>query len=134
MSDSSFALALSKFIYDALTGESPSIAPVYDDVPQAEEPPYIEIGDVTATADDTKTDNSETIDIAIEFVGAHRGRKKVREMARAVSALLHNVTDEPMSYGRIVHMVRAEYSDRRDDAATPRYRGTLVIRAICADT
>lgn len=130
MADSEFTLALSRYIYETLTASSPSIAPVYDDVPQQAEPPYIEIGDATAAPDDDKSSNGETITIAIELFGGDRGRKKCREMAKAVSALLHNVTETAMSYGNIVHMYRGGYSDRRIDPQTPRYQGTLIIIAI----
>jgi hypothetical protein len=78
---------LQKAIYDKLTAALPY--PVFDDVPQNQEYPYIAIGEDTSLQWDTDDSIGYNSTLTIHAWSRHAGRKQVKDMIAGIYSALH---------------------------------------------
>lgn len=93
--DADFALLLADHAYES---GSPSVAGVYEYVPQSEAPesvapfPYVVVGDTTVVEWDTDDVNGHEHTVVIHVWDRHRGRRRVRQIQDAIYAALHGAS------------------------------------------
>jgi hypothetical protein len=115
-----------KAVYNALTSAlgSPSI-PVYDDIPEDEDPIYIVIGDDEQAADDTKPRFGVSHRIQIDIWSSYSGYKEVKETIAAIYSALHRQSISVA--GHESTPLQFEISDYLDDPSGLKH-GLIIFR------
>lgn len=80
--------AIQKAVYDALVA-TPGMPPVYDDVPEGAEFPYVVVGDdVTLPFDDDCGSGGDSL-ITIHAWSTYKGRSEVKQILAQIYSTLH---------------------------------------------
>ena len=126
---------LQKSIFTALsgntTGMSGANAPVYDDVPEGTDYPYIVIGEETASNNGTKTLDGIEHTLTIHAWSQYRGRREIKEIMQSVYEKLHN-TDISISGASLVN-IRQEFNTTLAETDGITRHGVMRFRAVVFD-
>jgi len=136
--------ALQAAIYQALRGNSTlstllgANTKIFDFVPEAATPPFVVIGDDTATDWGTKTNNGWDATITIhcwDFEAA--GRKSVKSILSAIYAALNRQEDAITISGFTLVMLQFDFETTQKDPIDPQgdrcYHGIQRYRALIQD-
>jgi Protein of unknown function (DUF3168) len=125
--------ALQKAIY-AVISTDPTLldllgAPrIYDDVPQATDPPYLTLGQSTVNDWSTGTEDGDEHLLTLHIWSLADGRRETHAIIDALRAALHDralVLD-----GHQLINLRYVYSDARREADGETYHGIVRLRAV----
>jgi hypothetical protein len=130
-----------KAVYAALTGASIAGGRVYDDVPDAataadapdSEFPYVQIGEMDATADDVSTSAGGRDDGDVETITLHvwsreTGQREVKNVMQAIKDLLHDQALVVEGRASALCFVRARRSFMDPDGRTR--HGVITVEVV----
>ncbi len=126
---------LQKAIFTKLNGNVDGLAgeniPVYDDVPQQSNYPYVQIGEETSANNGTKTLDGVEHTLTMHIWSQYRGRREIKTIMKSVYDLLHN-TAISVSGASLVN-VRQEFSTTLSENDGITRHGVIRFRAVVFD-
>lgn len=126
---------LQKAIFTKLNGNVDGLAganiPVYDDVPQQSNYPYVQIGEETSANNGTKTLDGIEHTLTMHIWSQYRGRREIKTIMKSVYDLLHN-TAISVSGASLVN-VRQEFSTTLSENDGITRHGVIRFRAVVFD-
>lgn len=126
---------LQKSIFTALSGNTTGMSganvPVFDDVPEGTEYPYVVIGEETASNNGTKTLDGIEHTLTIHAWSQYRGRREIKEIMQSVYEKLHN-TDISISGASLVN-IRQEFNTTLAETDGITRHGVMRFRAVVFD-
>ena len=126
---------LQKAIFTTLSGNVQGISavnvPVFDDVPEGTEYPYVVIGEETAANNGTKTLDGIEHTLTIHAWSRYRGRREIKEIMQSVYENLHN-TDISVSGASLVN-IRQEFNTTLAETDGITRHGVMRFRAVVFD-
>lgn len=126
---------LQKAIFTKLNGNVDGLdganIPVYDDVPQQSNYPYVQIGEETSANNGTKTLDGVEHTLTMHIWSQYRGRREIKTIMKSVYDLLHN-TAISVSGASLVN-VRQEFSTTLAENDGITRHGVIRFRAVVFD-
>ena len=126
---------LQKAIFTTLSGSVRGMdavnVPVFDDVPEGTEYPYVVIGEETAANNGTKTLDGIEHTLTIHAWSRYRGRREIKEIMQSVYENLHN-TDISVSGASLVN-IRQEFNTTLAETDGITRHGVMRFRAVVFD-
>ena len=126
---------LQKAIFTKLSGNVDGLdgvnIPVYDDVPQQSNYPYVQIGEETSANNGTKTLDGIEHTLTMHIWSQYRGRREIKTIMKSVYDLLHN-TAISVSGASLVN-VRQEFSTTLSENDGITRHGVIRFRAVVFD-
>jgi hypothetical protein len=126
---------LQKAIFTTLNGNVRGMSavnvPVFDDVPEGTEYPYVVIGEETAANNGTKTLDGIEHTLTIHAWSRYRGRREIKEIMQSVYENLHN-TDISVSGASLVN-IRQEFNTTLAETDGITRHGVMRFRAVVFD-
>ena len=126
---------LQKAIFTKLSGNVDGLdganIPVYDDVPQQSNYPYVQIGEETSANNGTKTLDGIEHTLTMHIWSQYRGRREIKTIMKSVYDLLHN-TAISVSGASLVN-VRQEFSTTLAENDGITRHGVMRFRAVVFD-
>ena len=126
---------LQKAIFTTLSGNVRGMSavnvPVFDDVPEGTEYPYVVIGEETAANNGTKTLDGIEHTLTIHAWSRYRGRREIKEIMQSVYENLHN-TDISVSGASLVN-IRQEFNTTLAETDGITRHGVMRFRAVVFD-
>jgi len=126
---------LQKAIFTKLNGNVDGLAganiPVYDDVPQQSNYPYVQIGEETSANNGTKTLDGVEHTLTMHIWSQYRGRREIKTIMKSVYDLLHN-TAISVTGASLVN-VRQEFSTTLSENDGITRHGVIRFRAVVFD-
>lgn len=126
---------LQKAIFTTLSGSVNGMdganVPVFDDVPEGTEYPYVVIGEETAANNGTKTLDGIEHTLTIHAWSRYRGRREIKEIMQSVYENLHN-TDISVSGASLVN-IRQEFNTTLAETDGITRHGVMRFRAVVFD-
>ena len=126
---------LQKAIYAKLNGNVDGLGganiPVYDDVPQQSNYPYVQIGEETSANNGTKTLDGVEHTLTMHIWSQYRGRREIKTIMKSVYDLLHN-TAISVTGASLVN-VRQEFSTTLSENDGITRHGVIRFRAVVFD-
>lgn len=126
---------LQKAIFTKLSGNVDGLdgvnIPVYDDVPQQSNYPYVQIGEETSANNGTKTLDGVEHTLTMHIWSQYRGRREIKTIMKSVYDLLHN-TAISVSGASLVN-VRQEFSTTLSENDGITRHGVIRFRAVVFD-
>jgi hypothetical protein len=126
---------LQKAIYAKLNGNVDGLdganIPVYDDVPQQSNYPYVQMGEETSANNGTKTLDGVEHTLTMHIWSQYRGRREIKTIMKSVYDLLHN-TAISVTGASLVN-VRQEFSTTLAENDGITRHGVMRFRAVVFD-
>ena len=126
---------LQKAIFTKLNGNVDGLdganIPVYDDVPQQSNYPYVQIGEETSANNGTKTLDGVEHTLTMHIWSQYRGRREIKTIMKSVYDLLHN-TAISVTGASLVN-VRQEFSTTLAENDGITRHGVIRFRAVVFD-
>jgi len=126
---------LQKAIFTTLSGSVRGMdaanVPVFDDVPEGTEYPYVVIGEETAANNGTKTLDGIEHTLTIHAWSRYRGRREIKEIMQSVYENLHN-TDISVTGASLVN-IRQEFNTTLAETDGITRHGVMRFRAVVFD-
>jgi hypothetical protein len=126
---------LQKAIFTKLNGNVDGLdganIPVYDDVPQQSNYPYVQIGEETSANNGTKTLDGIEHTLTMHIWSQYRGRREIKTIMKSVYDLLHN-TAISVTGASLVN-VRQEFSTTLAENDGITRHGVIRFRAVVFD-
>ena len=126
---------LQKAIYAKLNGNVDGLdganIPVYDDVPQQSNYPYVQMGEETSANNGTKTLDGLEHTLTMHIWSQYRGRREIKTIMKSVYDLLHN-TAISVTGASLVN-VRQEFSTTLAENDGITRHGVMRFRAVVFD-
>lgn len=126
---------LQKAIYAKLNGNVDGLGganiPVYDDVPQQSNYPYVQMGEETSANNGTKTLDGVEHTLTMHIWSQYRGRREIKTIMKSVYDLLHN-TAISVTGASLVN-VRQEFSTTLAENDGITRHGVMRFRAVVFD-
>ncbi len=126
---------LQKAIFAKLNGNVDGLdganIPVYDDVPQQSNYPYVQMGEETSVNNGTKTLDGVEHTLTMHIWSQYRGRREIKTIMKSVYDLLHN-TAISVTGASLVN-VRQEFSTTLAENDGITRHGVIRFRAVVFD-
>lgn len=126
---------LQKAIFTKLNGSVDGLdganIPVYDDVPQQSNYPYVQMGEETSANNGTKTLDGVEHTLTMHIWSQYRGRREIKTIMKSVYDLLHN-TAISVTGASLVN-VRQEFSTTLSENDGITRHGVIRFRAVVFD-
>jgi len=126
---------LQKAIFAKLNGNVDGLdganIPVYDDVPQQSNYPYVQMGEETSANNGTKTLDGLEHTLTMHIWSQYRGRREIKTIMKSVYDLLHN-TAISVTGASLVN-VRQEFSTTLSENDGITRHGVIRFRAVVFD-
>ncbi len=127
--------ALQVAIYDALVADvaisASDVTGIFDHIPQTQNFPYIEIGEIQAADWDSDTHNGQDHTVTINVWSQKAGRKETKSIQKLIYTLLHNSTLSIS--GHTIILARQTFSETLKDPDGETHHGVQRFRFITAD-